>query len=245
LSKEHVWPDWLSRFLLFDEELDWVHADDSGIRAIKRAPAFSRKVRKVCTSCNTGWMSQLEEDAKPLLKWMIAGHPVSLDFESRQLLAFWGAKTVLMGRFMDRDPTDVPPSYFAALHESRATRCPPVGTRAWLAFYGGRRHPLYWGFRGHDIELTSPKGAVTEVRAFTGTISVGRFVTQVFGHDESPVPIRVGRSGWRHDGTVQIYHRPRGSRWPPRRELDDERLREFGHDPRIHVAPSDPLSEPR
>ena len=26
MTDEHVWPDWLSRFLMFDEHLDWIHA---------------------------------------------------------------------------------------------------------------------------------------------------------------------------------------------------------------------------
>ena len=245
MTDEHVWPDWLSRFLMFDEHLDWIHADDEGIRQIKRAPAFSRKVRRVCVTCNNGWMSRLEENAKPLLKWMIVGRSCSLDFKSRQLLAFWAAKTVLMGHFMDRTASEVPASYFAAMYAARDKRRPPNGTRVWLAFYAGSRHPLYWGFRGHGIEITSPIGVRSEVRAFTGTISVGRFVVQVFGHDDSPIPVRVGRSAWRHDATIQIYHRPRGSQWPPPVELDDDMLREFGHDPQIHVAPSDSRSDPR
>lgn len=58
----------------------------------------SFKLRRVCKVCNNGWMSHLENEAKPLiLSLMTRARTIdSLDRGQRHLLARWAAKTAII-----------------------------------------------------------------------------------------------------------------------------------------------------
>jgi hypothetical protein len=47
------------------------------------------KIRAVCAPCNNGWMSQLEEKARPFLTMLIDGTPMVLDAEQLAIVARW------------------------------------------------------------------------------------------------------------------------------------------------------------
>jgi hypothetical protein len=48
--------------------------------------------KTVCHDCNTGWMSRLEGQVKPILEPMFDGNPVTLDTNQQQLIAVWMTK---------------------------------------------------------------------------------------------------------------------------------------------------------
>jgi hypothetical protein len=56
------------------------------------------KLKRVCEFCNNGWMSNLEEPAKPILLGLILGHTTleSLEEDGRQILAKWAGKTAII-----------------------------------------------------------------------------------------------------------------------------------------------------
>ncbi len=50
---------------------------------------------KVCEPCNTGWMSDLEEQVKPVLTPLINGASTTVAAGHRRLLALWATKTAI------------------------------------------------------------------------------------------------------------------------------------------------------
>jgi hypothetical protein len=104
-SREHVFAQWLIR------ELN--KAGISGIGLFRRIPGPEETVmlrlrpeirlesftlKGICAECNNGWMSQLEDCAKPLLMALMLGERelTSLEVAERNILARWTAKTAII-----------------------------------------------------------------------------------------------------------------------------------------------------
>ena len=77
LTREHIWPDWLvteyksrgpSGRGAYTATLE--HTD--GLNAEWRQSTITMKRRLVCESCNSGWMSDLESLASPMLKPLLS-----------------------------------------------------------------------------------------------------------------------------------------------------------------------------
>jgi hypothetical protein len=60
-----------------------------------RRSVAGAQVRGVCESCNGGWMSDLENSAKPIIGPMIQGSGIRLDHPSQYVAATWLIKTEL------------------------------------------------------------------------------------------------------------------------------------------------------
>ena len=84
LTHGHIWPDWLGQVLPYtathhEQEIGrfetfkpQVPGPEHSIR-IRQGQARSRKPRNTCGACNSGWMSQIENLAKPYLSALILG----------------------------------------------------------------------------------------------------------------------------------------------------------------------------
>jgi hypothetical protein len=76
------------------------------------------RTNAVCEVCNTGWLSDLEAAASPLVGPMIVGEVRALQTEDQKTLAAWAYKTVLLMQ-MVRPPElrVIPTQRFEQLHE--------------------------------------------------------------------------------------------------------------------------------
>lgn len=96
LSKQHVIPDWISslgfpaadnhiqnvygRKFYFGEGVDGVQPLTVNHWSKKHNGVLEqRKVRNVCIKCNNGWISVVEQEAKPFIKKMVKGEQIQLD----------------------------------------------------------------------------------------------------------------------------------------------------------------------
>jgi hypothetical protein len=62
-----------------------------------RSKRLESRVKHVCGGCNQGWMSRLEEAAKPILMPMMFDNlPLVLSPSDQWTLARWAVKTALM-----------------------------------------------------------------------------------------------------------------------------------------------------
>src|SRR2546428_2169378 len=100
-AKEHVVPDWLLRHLKVSSET--VEATiaataDENVVSVRRHILDAMKEGRVCEECNCGWMSDLEQAAKPVLVPVIDGQRsvLTLSASERLLVARWAAKTAFM-----------------------------------------------------------------------------------------------------------------------------------------------------
>ena len=72
----------------------------SGTTYVGAAETLAIVFREVCTSCNTGWMEQLERAARPVLEPMLLGAAPGtsrvLNPDQQAILATWAVKTSLL-----------------------------------------------------------------------------------------------------------------------------------------------------
>jgi hypothetical protein len=145
-SKEHPLGDWIkqreknhppehtsySTGIILDEDLNEFVQVRPEITH-KKAPLLTVHTREVCEDCNIGWMSDVEETAKPIILQMAqavqSGIAIAVSREHARELAVWAQKTVLayeLTSVRDRVGT------VAMGQEVRAGR-PVRGSQVWAA----------------------------------------------------------------------------------------------------------------
>lgn len=108
MTKEHAWPQWLGRDATVEPRrhtyTSGFHRSDDDTLTEKPNQAVHRNgsvltqvVREVCATCNNGWMSRLEEGARPLLERLWApSYPLgTTTFAAADVatVAAWATKT--------------------------------------------------------------------------------------------------------------------------------------------------------
>jgi hypothetical protein len=99
-SNEHVFSKWLLKEFEPDASMPLYRRLDDGTEKQTRTDIKldSFRLKEVCESCNNGWMSKLEEDAKPIILALIRGQRelVALTDEERKIVAAWAGKTAII-----------------------------------------------------------------------------------------------------------------------------------------------------
>ena len=101
LTKEHVWPKWVSRLLLGQYNSDHfrhLRAAGDNTTANWRSRYLDVTTKTVCSDCNNKWLSIFENDQiKPLASPLIVGgDAVELTPESQSRLAAWAYKMAML-----------------------------------------------------------------------------------------------------------------------------------------------------
>ena len=102
LTKEHVWPGWVSRLLLGWHGSDhFVHRRAVGDTMVHKWKShdFDVTTKRVCSDCNGGWLSEFENQIKAIASQLIVGNTpvaVALAPGSRALLAAWAYKMAML-----------------------------------------------------------------------------------------------------------------------------------------------------
>ena len=95
-TKEDAWPLWLVRMFPEPPGGVSVEAERKGtVLEPWRQRGHFMKIRYVCQSCNNGWMSALENEAKPLIQRLLSDGVVDLEKE-REIIARWVLKTCMV-----------------------------------------------------------------------------------------------------------------------------------------------------
>jgi hypothetical protein len=219
-SREDAWPRWLTDRFQSNELID-VQAQRRGVPLKPwrhRRPELS--VRCVCSSCNNGWMSDLENRVKPLLEPMLDGKRTILDFAAQTTIAVWGMKVAMVLECIDASEG----ARFTGQERMRLRTLSviPSRTSAWLA---ASAQP-YFMF-----------SARTEHRASIPTNATGFATTVVFGHvalqyftirltppvpEDARVTVDVRAGPWA-EVTIPIWPVSRDFiTWPPEMGLNEE-----------------------
>jgi hypothetical protein len=118
LTKEHLWPVWATPLLGISRaekhtEQSFTTQNTVLIRPprtkAKPGPLRTKKLRVVCGGCNSGWMSALEDTAKPMLTALITSQPRALTSDDLEVLARWVALKVMVAECDIRDLAVTPP----------------------------------------------------------------------------------------------------------------------------------------
>jgi hypothetical protein len=124
VTLEHTFPRWTVPLIKTVGDVASsarVSHHEEHVHSVWGTETIDLKARKVCESCNTGWMSTLERDVGPILSPMITStDPRTLTEEEALLLAMWVTKTALTCSlaYPETDhPT--PPMYYDELYRER------------------------------------------------------------------------------------------------------------------------------
>jgi hypothetical protein len=199
-AREHVFPQWLLDHLgIRDERVRGVHLkhNDVGLEnkpvSLREMDYASMTEGRVCAACNNGWMSQLEDNARPVLVDMIEGRrQVSFltDAEAK-LLARWAAKTSYMLNSSANFNLRVPDAHLRALKDGDsvpadvsvvATQHNPTVMSHWV-------QNSTWNVIGHK---TSDKLFLEEIvqSAYKIVLQFGQLIIMTFTYpDERSVPL--------------------------------------------------------
>jgi len=129
------------------------------------------RVGVVSTDCNTGWMSQLEDAAKPVLSSLIRGEPRLLSARDQMTISTWMTLRAMVSEMLwpDRACTTQPDR-----HQFRAQQQPFQNSKVWLAYYPGDRNAK--AVHRYATAHTATKGAPRQVVAHCITLRIGALV---------------------------------------------------------------------
>ncbi len=148
LSKEHIWPKWLRQYIprypnapdraLHSTGLSWI--DDNGNykstinsrgKLARPGEMADQKLRIVCERCNNGWMSQMQEQAKPFLVPRLQDNwSEPLGENGQRIIAAWAAMFTMVIDQADQSTIAISPKERSAF---RISREPLPG---WIVFLG-------------------------------------------------------------------------------------------------------------
>jgi hypothetical protein len=223
VSNEHVWPKWIrEEVALRYGNVKWDALRDGKVRS---TPVLDAQVKRVCETCNNGWMSDLEGRAKPVLVPMMFGAlpQISLSPEDQGVVALWAYKTVLMADFFGARRTLDPHVYTAFFRE----RCPPRRSWVLMAAYAGSAKRLRSYSTTTTVTREMQHNAVgvlernpIELPAVIGTLVVFHLVLQVVIYSGKDLPLRVANG---HAWEQMIWPvDPAPVTWPPNMDTLDE-----------------------
>jgi hypothetical protein len=222
LTREHLWPRWV-RGLVGEAPGMTVWASGEHVERARQLPPATVTVRKVCRTCNEGWLHDLEEAARPIMTPLIEGDAASLSVEDQRVIAYWATKTVCVGDLACADDTRCLPSGLLGLLRTASGPWPASVTTA--ARYRGTRFPLRFA-RSVDTVTLEAEDAAVSIKTFSGWVSMGHLALQVWYHDLTNVrDFRPG--GWKRAHARVIWPDPQPATWPPSEGLNDSELERF------------------
>jgi len=190
VTKAHVFAEsWTS---LFDEpndtrEHEVVHRYTDPVtgeqRVLKRANTFALKSRKVCGTCNSGWLRELEERVKPLMAAFAANSPIVLTRDEQADLALWATASSLIAMSLDPEA-----QAFADAELARRIyrdRRPTAGIDIWL---GANAHGEMGWFGSHTLNISQ---APEHRGAWGASITFGYAVIHLVCHDLPNLRMRL------------------------------------------------------
>jgi hypothetical protein len=138
LTKEHIWADWLKKYIpkdmpSYSESHAIVHRtriDEN--KKVRSGDPRSRRLKVVCAKCNNGWMSRLQERAKPILLPLILGKPTVLSEEGQRISATWATMAIMVAEFFDPKKVAISQDERFLL---RVREIPPMNWKIWIAHF--------------------------------------------------------------------------------------------------------------
>ncbi|MGD8174254.1 hypothetical protein ACQEXU_21635 [Vibrio sp. TRT 21S02] len=128
LTKEHFWPDWLGKQLGKNEIAKHIEGsiqatpnlnDAEKKISTRSGPVTTKKFRVVCATCNNGWMSVLEEKAKPILQNAIKTCDMKLDKQQLQLFSKWITMKTMLAEHTKLKTNSIPKEDLQRFYEKQ------------------------------------------------------------------------------------------------------------------------------
>ena len=230
-SKEDVLAKWIVRE--YDAATPTITVTDGETGKVRKARGNAGILTYApCHRCNTGWMSRLEKEVKPIIIELMKGNNLLLTSSMKLVLSKWLLKTCSL-----YDYTKNGRSFFNSAERKHLFEQGLIPRNAHIsaARYVGdsRQHSnRATGMRGqiHRTTFRSPDKK-TAVEGCWITIVIEQAAFQLFALREDQlqenVEFTVNLSyDWSHH-TIQIYPSIQNSQWPPEFALNDSELKTF------------------
>lgn len=212
ITREHIWADWLKAYIKRDQNsythrIATIHPShvEEQVKKIDGDPR-SRRVKVVCSACNSGWMSTLQTRAKRLVVPLAKGQPFFLERADQTIVAAWAGMAIMAAEFTSPDKVAVSSDDREFL---RLRRELPQNWRIWIAHYV---RGDWKGFMAHNVmQLTAEHVPETDPHALAvpNTQSTTFVVGELFIHAISSTFERVPHDfNHRTDGAdrlIQIW----------------------------------------
>ena len=213
VTAEHILPRWLSEYLPVRMRVRRTGSDHPSTQWRERG--VGQRTRAVCATCNNGWMSVIEQEAKPHLVRLLKGSPTLLNRDAQAAVATWAFKTSCVmsttrrPNLVSRDQLEVlwnrhrPPAEIEVLagrYEGRS--------QMWIDHHGLRFEP--------SLAASHPLGDT-----YMTVIQIRALVLVVFCD-----LTRGGRSLARAApfSLMPVWPLTSDQRWPPQSSFSDKRL---------------------
>ncbi|MCP4539890.1 MAG: hypothetical protein GY832_22350 [Chloroflexi bacterium] len=221
-SKEDIWPQWLTkRFPLSNASR--MEAERGGHKLgtwqINTPQLLLSKC--VCRNCNNGWMSQLEQEMKPIVDSILDERLKVLDVSSQAVIAVWATKTamVLETLYPKRE------FFYSEIERQcmHAVSAIPERTSIWIAQCVNQPN-IYSA--GKDLQTASGD---SEAKAYVTTMAFGSLAFQVVSirssanlSREIPITYDLREGPW-DEVLLQVWPLILHSQqWPPSQGLNGE-----------------------
>lgn len=229
LSREHVYPQWLSNVL--PEQLSYrgqstevVHFVDNedGEQPLSTREVHQRftdaVVKRACKTCNSGWMNDLETGSRRVLTKMMRGERCEIDFEDAKRLAAWTAKTCLMAQYTHPESVATPASYYEWLF---LTKEPPPNMQIWAFPSAAQDWGVQMEHRGLLFKTSDRTQLSDPCNTHSTTIGLGQVVMFILGTTISNL-FSEAFTTMLPDNGIQLWPQPSRFIWDPKEFLGDE-----------------------
>lgn len=198
LTNEHIWGDWTRNYVPRTQNKHEFRSivaktptsETAEPVRIRAGDPLNSQVKVVCKPCNNGWLSQIQEKAKPYLIPLVEGRGAFLGRQAQRQIATWATMATMTGEYLSRDPQNisVPQSERSKFMQ---TSRPPRNWRIWIGKYEREKWAGQWLHNSFPIYSTSE---IAEVSASsvrrpnhqTTSFVIGKLFVHVFsGHFRS------------------------------------------------------------
>ena len=165
MTSEHVWGDWTKDYVkrtsnkhnhanVFVPNPGQPNPADIRTRA---GDPLDSQVRIVCAKCNSGWMSEIQEAAKPHLIPLFDGETCVVHERAQQVIAAWIAMATMTGEHLSMDKKRIAiPQFDRDWIMNRQSA--PRDWGIWLGRYERQTWPTQW------VKATFPIADVDDIK---------------------------------------------------------------------------------
>lgn len=159
-SREHVLPQWLAKEVFIPKATlnHYLRDENENKDQLLRKHGLNNfAVKNVCATCNNGWMSLLEDRAKPFILELMneeANIHAGLRAEGMLAVSRWAAKTAFMIASVQKDHLELPWQLFQnmKLDENQGPDGCFVFVGQFLAMSKGFTYACLRDHRPHDVK---------------------------------------------------------------------------------------------
>jgi len=240
LTKEHIWPDWLKNYIPKDMPNylaaktieSFEKASEQTVKRIGGDP-HSRRVKCVCGDCNNGWMSDLQQLAKPIVVPIIEGKSVTLNEKEQKIIASWSAMAVMCSEQGDPPNIAIAQGLRDILFQHHVP--PKKRWRTWVALHNRRDLKMSWA-RHHfllaqDEEHTKRFETEPFYNSQSSTYMVGPLLLHTISSDVEDAVRKYRVLYALHPKVFEIFPSQAAEvKLDPANALSDEEVKTFARD---------------